>query len=301
MTQTKTYTGRIIKALAGFYYVKRNGDGIVYACKAKGIFRKRKHSPLVGDIADFIVTHEGDKEGSIEALHERHSVLARPTVANVDLALVVFALKDPQPNLRLLDRMLTMFCYVGIDVVVCFNKMDLVDDKDTDTYRRIYDAAGYPVIFISARDNDRQSDVENVIKGHLATVAGPSGAGKSSLINRLCRQSIMETGAVSDKIKRGKQTTRHIELLEVAKDTYIVDTPGFSNLDFLEISKEELAGCFPEIQTYTGSCKYVGCSHVHEPEKDCKVQQAVRAGLIASERFDSYRVFYEELEAVRKY
>lgn len=301
MIDEKTYVGRIVKALAGFYYIRRQGDGIVYACRARGIFRKRKYTPLVGDVADFVITHEGDKEGNIVALHERSSVLVRPTVANVDLVLVVFALRDPQPNLRLMDRLLAMLEQVGMSIVICFNKVDLAENREIQDYRSIYEAAGYSVTFISTLDRTGQTEVEEAIRGHLATVAGPSGAGKSSLINQLCHKKMMETGAVSAKIKRGKQTTRHIELLEVADDTYVVDTPGFSSLDFMKLSKEELENCFPEIKCRLGQCRYSSCSHVHEPVEDCGIRTAVALGNISQERYESYRVFYEELEAIRRY
>lgn len=305
------YTGRIVKALAGFYYVKRHADGVVYACRAKGIFRKRNHSPLVGDIADFVVTHEGDKEGNIERLHERKSVLSRPTVANVDLALVVFALKDPKPTLHLLDRMLVVLEQAKLAVVLCFNKTDLVEEDDWRRLRDIYEPLGYPVLVTCAKQGIGKDALLSHMAGHLATVVGPSGAGKSSLINMLRGETAMEVGAVSDKIRRGKQTTRHVELVEIAVpkeggagqqgQAFIVDTPGFSSLEFSGMEKEDLGLYFPEIRKRIGACKYASCSHIHEPEETCVVLKAVEHGEISAERYESYKLFYEELEQQKRY
>ena len=307
---TAMFTGRIVKALAGFYYVKRDTDGETYACRAKGIFRKRNHSPLVGDVADFVVTHEGDKEGNIEQLHERKSVLSRPTVANVDLALVIFALKDPKPTLHLLNRMLVVLEQAGLSVVLCFNKLDLAEGEEWEALRGLYEPLGYPVLFTCAKQEIGKDELLEYLSGHLATVVGPSGAGKSSLINMLRGEAAMEVGEVSDKIRRGKQTTRHVELIEVTgssggvrrqEPTFIVDTPGFSSLEFSDMEKEDLGLYFPEIRERTGGCKYASCSHIHEPVDTCAVQQALERGEIAAERYESYRLFYEELEQQKRY
>lgn len=307
---TEMFTGRIVKALAGFYYVERETDGEVYACRAKGIFRKRNHSPLVGDVAEFVVTHEGDKEGNIERLHERKSVLSRPTVANVDLALVVFALKDPKPTLHLLNRMLVVLEQAELSVVLCFNKLDLVGEEEQQALRAVYEPLGYPVLFTCAKQGMGKDLLLPRMAGHLATVVGPSGAGKSSLINMLRGEAAMEVGEVSDKIRRGKQTTRHIELLEVSASegeagrqgkAFIVDTPGFSSLEFSDMEKEDLGLYFPEIRERVGECKFASCSHIHEPVESCMVRRAVESGEIAAERYESYRLFYEELEQKRKY
>ena len=294
------WTGRIVKAMSGFYYVKRDGDGVVYACRAKGIFRKRGHAPLVGDRCAFVVTHEGDKEGNVERIAPRSSVLARPTVANVDRALVVFALKDPDPNVRLLDRVLVSMEQAGISCVLCLNKADLVEDECLREWQERYEAAGYPVIGLSVKTGSGMEAVRSALAGHLSTVVGPSGAGKSSLVNRLTGREAMEVGAVSDRIGRGKQTTRHIELVEIGEASYLVDTPGFSSLPELRMEKEALADCFPEFRK-AQPCRYHHCSHLYEPEDDCGVKQALKAGAIAPERYESYRAFYEELASERRY
>ena len=290
-------------------YCKGSGGILlVYACRAKGIFRKKNHSPLVGDVADFIVTHEGDKEGNIEVLHPRSSVLHRPTVANVDLGLVVFACKDPDPNLRLLDRMLVILEKAGLSAAICFNKTDLVDAPTRNASGRLYEEIGYPVVYACTQQGEGLDSLRSLLQGHLATVAGPSGAGKSSLVNALSGHRAMEVGEISAKIRRGKQTTRHVELVELpdgnedsgnrlentpdgnegsgnrsektsdgneACRTFLVDTPGFSNLEFGDLKKEALAEYFPEIWERTGHCRFPSCSHIYEPVAECGVRQSV--------------------------
>ncbi len=292
------YEGRIVKAMSGFYYVKRKTDGVLYACRAKGIFRKKNYSPLVGDEVCFIVTHEGDKEGSIEEILARSSELTRPTVANVDLGLVVFALKDPMPNWRLLDRMLVILEQAGLCAVICFTKTDLVDEEEKQAHRDLYAKIGYPVILTSTKTGEGKEELLEALQGHLATMLGPSGAGKSSLVNWLCGEASMEVGEISDKIRRGKQTTRHVQLIELPlkEPSYLVDTPGFSSLDLGTMKREMLDDFFPEMHERSGGCRYASCSHLYEPEADCIVRQAVAAGEIAMDRYESYRVFYEEMK-----
>ena len=294
MKDRTKYSGRIIKALSGFYYVKRNGDGVVYACRAKGIFRKKGFAPLVGDLCEFIITHEGDKEGNIEAISPRTSVLERPTVANVDLGLVVFALKDPEPNTILLDRMLVGLEQEGISIVICFNKMDLADDAGLSIAKR-YEALGYPVVYACALHGDGRGELFGHLKGHLSAMSGPSGAGKSSIFNLLSGHSLMEVGTISEKIRRGKQTTRHVELCELDEDTYLVDTPGFSSLRLSDLPKEELYKCFPEFIEPAGECRFSSCSHLFEPDDACEIKRRLSSGEIFPERYESYKQFYGEL------
>ncbi len=195
----QVYKGRIIKALAGFYYVRRDTDGEIYACRAKGIFRKRSFVPLVGDIAEFIVTHEGDKEGNIEKLFPRGTVLFRPSVANVDLGLIVFALKDPAPGPLLLDRMIVALEQAGLNIVIALNKTDLSEEEEALSLGGAYEKIGYRVIYTCAKEAEGKEELLNALKGHLAAVAGPSGAGKSSLINLLSNSDRMEVGDKSDR------------------------------------------------------------------------------------------------------
>jgi ribosome biogenesis GTPase len=290
--------GKIIKGIAGFYYVKCC-DGNVYECKAKGVFRKDHRKPLVGDEVEMDVIDAGEYLGNIAELSERRNELIRPAVANIDQALVIFAAASPQPNLGLLDRFLIQMEHADIATVVCFNKADLVTDEEKARLTAIYTSAGYQVLFISAMHKEGIEQVEAVLKGKVTTVAGPSGVGKSTLVNCLQNEMVMETGAISTKIERGKHTTRHSQLMEIDKDTYIFDTPGFSSLSVSELLPEELTNCFPEFSKYEGKCRFLGCAHIHEP--DCGVKEALAAGEISRERYEDYVSLYAECKNKRRY
>ena len=216
-------TGKIIKGIAGFYYVN-DGENRVYQCRAKGIFRNRKIKPLVGDNVEFSILDEAAGEGNIDEILPRKNALVRPAAANVDQALVLFALTQPSPNLNLLDRFLVMMAMEEIPVVICFNKADLGDGAMEEEYKKIYEGAGYEVHFISARTDLGMDQVRELLRGRTTVLAGPSGVGKSSLTNRIQPEASMETGGISRKIERGKHTTRHSELFFVEKDTYMMDT-----------------------------------------------------------------------------
>lgn len=289
--------GKIIRGIGGFYYIHTGTE--VYECKAKGIFRKDNVKPLPGDFVEIAVLDEEKRLGNIERILPRQNVLIRPAVANVDQALVIFALASPEPNFNLLDRFLVMMEKQGIPSVILFNKKDLVPDKTIEEVRAWYAGSGYRTEFICAAQEEGVGLVRGLLKGKTTTVAGPSGVGKSSLINLLQQEQHMETGAVSEKIDRGRHTTRHTELLYVEEDTYILDTPGFSSLDLIGVEKEELGGYFPEIRKREGSCRFVGCAHLSEP--DCEVRKALADGEISRSRYENYRLFYEELKAKRKY
>ncbi|MDO4473826.1 MAG: ribosome small subunit-dependent GTPase A [Eubacteriales bacterium] len=290
--------GKIIKGIAGFYYVDVAGSGI-YECKAKGIFRKEGVKPLVGDEVCIEVLSEDDKEGSITEILPRKNELIRPAVANVDQALVVFAVRKPKPHFNLLDRFLIMMECKEIPVILCFNKQDLSDEGEIEEIRRIYEPAGYQVIFISARKEERIDEIKRILKGKTTTVAGPSGVGKSSLINCLQEGVQMETGSVSVKIDRGKHTTRHSELIMIDTETYIMDTPGFSSLYTNDFEKEELKYYFPEFTPYEGMCRFHGCDHVHEP--GCAVKEALEEGKIHPVRYQNYLELYNEIKDKRRY
>lgn len=291
-------TGKIIKGIAGFYYV-HDGKRDVYACKAKGIFRNRKIKPLVGDDVRFTVLDEADKEGNVEEILPRKNALIRPAVANVDQALVVFAAAEPDPNLNLLDRFLVMMERAGVPVTVCFNKVDLCQDGQAEAYKKIYAGAGYPVELISVRDDKGVEKIRSLIRGKTTVLAGPSGVGKSSLTNLLQPEAGMETGAVSEKIKRGKHTTRHSQLFLVEEDTFMLDTPGFSSLYVADMEPEELKDYFPEFSHYEEGCRFLGCVHVGE--KVCGVKAAVAEGKISSSRYEDYKLLYKELKEQRRY
>ena len=292
-------TGKIIKGIAGFYYI-HNGQDKVYACKAKGIFRNRGIKPVVGDNVKFTVLDEEALEGNIDEILPRTNVLVRPASANVDQALVVFAITQPDPNFNLLDRFLIMMLAQDIPVTICFNKTDLETEEKQREYRNIYEQAGYPVMFVSTYEKSGVEAVRDYLRGKTTILAGPSGVGKSSLTNLLQPEAAMETGSISEKIKRGKYTTRHAELFCVEEGTYLMDTPGFSSMYLEEIEPQELKDYFPEFESYEPECRFqADCVHIGEPV--CGVKAALAAGKISQSRYDNYGLLYQELKNRRKY
>ena len=290
--------GKIVKGIAGFYYVHVVESG-VYECKAKGIFRKDGVKPLVGDDVEMEITHEKDMEGNIIRILPRKNELIRPAVANIDQALVVFAVTKPRPHFNLLDRFLVMMESRHIPAVLCFNKTDIAKDPELAELKEIYSGCGYPLLFTSAKKEQNIQELKGLLRGKTTAVAGPSGVGKSSLINLLQSDVKMETGSISSKIGRGKHTTRHSELIVLEEDSYIMDTPGFSSLYVNELEKEELKHCFPEFAPLEGQCRFNGCDHIHEP--GCAVKEAVEAGKIHRMRYEDYTVLYRELQERKRY
>ena len=290
--------GKIIKGIAGFYYVHVVEFG-VYECKAKGIFRKDKKKPLVGDDVEIEVLSEVEKTGSIINIFERKNELIRPAVANIDQALLLFAIKDPAPNLNLLDRFLVMMQTKEIPVILCFNKEDIASEEKLSELAEIYEKCGCQLIFVSAKEEKNMETLRRMLEGKTTAIAGPSGVGKSSIINFLNPKANMETGSISRKIERGKHTTRHSELFMIGEDSYIMDTPGFSSLYVNDFEKEELKYYFPEFELYEGQCRFNGCDHIHEP--GCAVKEAVEKGKIHAVRYEDYKELYEELKNKRRY
>jgi len=290
--------GKIIKGIAGFYYVHVEERGI-YECKAKGIFRKDNTKPLVGDDVTLEILDEEELKGNITEILPRKSSLIRPAVANVDQALVIFAAAKPSPNFNLLDRFLIMMEQQQLPTIICFNKLDIDEDGQGEEYRTIYEKCGYKTLLVSAKGGSGVTELKSMLAGKTTTVAGPSGVGKSSLVNCFQDNTVMETGSISDKIDRGKHTTRHTELIAVAEDTYILDTPGFSSLGMFGMEKEDLAFFYPEFAEHEQYCKFAGCAHMAEPV--CGVKDAVEEGTIPKLRYENYRQLYEELKAEKKY
>ena len=290
--------GKIIKGIAGFYYVHVVEFG-VYECKAKGAFRKEKVKLLVGDNVEIDVLNEEKKLGNVVKLLPRENELIRPAVANIDQALVVFAITKPKPHFNLLDRFLVMMESKKIPIVLCFNKKDIAEEKEIRELEEIYESCGYRIIFTSAKEEENIKLVKEVLRGKTTAVAGPSGVGKSSLINLFQSGIQMETGSISEKIERGKHTTRHSELIPIDKESYIMDTPGFSSLYVNEFEKGDLKYYFPEFEQYEGLCKFNGCDHIHEP--NCMVKQAVEEGKIHRVRYENYMEMYKELQEKRRY
>ena len=289
--------GKIVKGIAGFYYVHVVGFGI-YECRARGIFRKENKKPLVGDNVEIEILDDKDMEGNLVKILPRKNELIRPAVANVDQALVVFAAAKPDPHFNLLDRFLVMMEAKGIRTVLCFNKEDIAGESRITELKEIYENCGCRVIFISALKKQNIEEVKDVLQGSTTVVAGPSGVGKSSLINLLQSGVKMETGEISRKIERGRHTTRHSELITLNEDSYIMDTPGFSSLYVNDFEKDELKYYFPEFTPYNDQCRFHGCDHVHEP--GCAVKEAVDQGKIHEIRYRDYLEMYQEQQEKEK-
>ncbi len=290
--------GKIVKGIAGFYYVHVVESGL-YECKAKGIFRKEKLKPLVGDVVEIDILDETEKTGNIVEVLKRKNELIRPAVANIDQALVVFAVTKPKPHFNLLDRFLIMMEQKEIPVILCFNKKDIATDPEIQKLKEIYETCGYRIVFTSALEEENVDELKQLLHGKTTAIAGPSGVGKSSLINILQPDANMETGSISEKIERGRHTTRHSELIWIEEDTYIMDTPGFSSLYTNDFEKEELKYYFREFAAYEGTCRFLGCDHVHEP--GCKVKEAMEEGKIHQVRYKNYLEMYQELKNKRRY
>ena len=289
--------GRIVKGIAGFYYVDTE-DGI-FECRAKGIFRNQKVKPLVGDLVELEVLSQEEKEGSVISILPRKSELIRPAVANVDQALVIFAMDNPKPNFMLLDRFLIMMEREGVPAVICFNKKDLATTEELEFLYETYQSCGYQVILSSALKGEGLDEIEEVLQGRTTVVAGPSGVGKSSLTNSLQEEVEMETGEISRKLKRGKHTTRHAQIIPVAQDTFLVDTPGFSSLYIENMEEQELKEYFPEFRRYEDQCRFQGCRHIHEPS--CAVKEALENNKISRLRYEDYLELHQELKEKRRY
>lgn len=291
-------TGKIVKGIAGFYYVHAE-DERIYECKAKGIFRNRNVKPLVGDNVEITVLDQCQMEGNIDQILERKNWLIRPAVANVDQVIIMFAATQPEPNINLLDRFLVTMDYFEIPACIVFNKSDLIQPDVQAKYCKIYENSGYPVHFISTMRGLNIDLIKQLIAGKTSVLAGPSGVGKSSLTNLLQPEAKMETGRLSEKVKRGKHTTRHSELFYIKRDTYMMDTPGFSSMNIADIELKELQSHFKEFSAYEEQCKFLGCVHIGETI--CGVKNAVEQGKISVSRYENYKIIYQEIKEKRRY
>lgn len=288
--------GKIVKALSGFYYVI--SENVVYQCRARGVFRKRKITPYVGDIVQFEKNNQ--REGYILDILPRTNELIRPPIANVDQALVVVSVKEPDVSLQLLDKFLVHVEANDIDPVVCFTKMDLLSEKERKDFEeivQIYRAIGYPVLLLSIKDEKSVDAVKPYLKDKITVVAGQSGVGKSSLLNALEPSLQIATNAISTHLGRGRHTTRHVELMSVAGGL-VADTPGFSSLDLSRFEEQELSMFFPEMKRLGSQCKFRGCTHLAEPQ--CAVKSALEAGEIAQSRYKHYETFYNEIKETKR-
>ena len=290
--------GRIIKGIGGFYYVEtKNG---LYECRARGIFRKNKITPLVGDRVKISIVDEENKKGVVEEIQKRETELVRPPIANVNKALIVFAVKNPTPHLSLLDRFIVLAEMENLEIVIVLTKIDLDDDNTFEKIKNIYEPCGYKVIGVSNFEKINIDKVKEELKDNTVVFAGPSGVGKSSLLNEIDSNFKLKTGDVSDKIKRGRHTTRHAELFELEFGGLVADTPGFSSLTLDDIDDIELKEYFIEFEEYDG-CKF-GSKCIHENEPNCAVKEAVENGEIPKERYESYIQLLNEIrQGKRRY
>ncbi len=290
--------GKIIRGIAGFYYVHVPDRGII-ECKAKGIFRNKKVKPLVGDNVELEILDEDGGTGNIVKILPRKNCIIRPAVANVDQAVVIFAASFPKPNLNLLDRFLLMMQTQNVPTVICINKIDDIEEEEIEKIADNYKKSGCKVYKTSTVTGEGIKEFGECLKDKTSVLAGPSGVGKSSVMNCLFPEADMATGEISEKIKRGKHTTRHSELFNVADNVYLMDTPGFTSLSLPGLEKEELKDYYPEFDEFRDQCRFLGCVHIHEP--DCAVKDALNENEISQSRYDNYKQFYEELSQKKKY
>lgn len=285
--------GIIIKGIGGFYYVEA-ADGIIYECKARGVFRKEKITPLAGDKVEISV--DENNKNSIDKIYERRNMFKRPPIANVDKLVIVSSVCDPRPNLLIIDRLSAVAVYKNVEPIIVFTKNDL---QSADEYIEIYKNAGFKTFAVSNETGEGIGEIKAVIENGVCVFTGNSGVGKSSLINRMYPDFALETGEISKKLGRGRHTTRHVELLKI-NNGYIADTPGFSSLDFETndlIKKDELAFCFPDFSDYIDSCKFSTCAHVND--KGCRLIEAVNNDDVMRSRHESYVTMYNEVKDIK--
>ena len=293
--------GRIMKGIAGFYYVE--SSGCIYECKAKGIFRKAGIKPIAGDYVEIEVIDEENALGNITDVCPRTNALIRPPVANVDQAVILFAIVKPDPNYNLLDRFLINMRQMNLPVIICFNKQDIATREEEEELRSAYENCGYRVMFLSVVENRGIDELKELLRGKTTALAGPSGVGKSSLLNLLVPDAGMQTGELSRKIERGRNTTRHSELFLVkelsddSSETFIIDTPGFTSLDLKNIDADSLMDYYPEFEEFEPQCRFARCQHMSEP--DCGVKKALSQERLSKVRYDNYCLIYEDLKGRR--
>ncbi len=286
--------GKIIKSIAGFYEVHTGED--IYRCRARGVFRALGVKPLVGDDVEIEITDTVSvpMEGNVVRLLPRRNELVRPNVANVDQALLIFAITHPAPSYNMLDRFLITMNQRNLPAILCFNKQDLATEQEIRELRETYESCGCRVLFVSVLAPETLGELRSILRGKTTVLTGPSGVGKSTLINTICPGARMQTGELSRKISRGKNTTRHVELLTGEQDTYLVDTPGFTSLYLMDLEAEDLRHYYPEFEEYEGKCRFDGC--VHRKEPGCAVHMALEQGKISRIRYKNYCELYEELK-----
>lgn len=284
--------GKIIKALSGFYYVLSEGQ--VTQCRGRGVFRKNKITPLVGD--EVVFQAENETDGYILEVKERKNELVRPPIANVDQAILVFSSVEPDFSTALLDRFLVLVEYNQIEPIICITKMDLATKEEVskmEQFRDHYKEVGYPVLLTSSETEEGIEKLIPYMNGKISVFAGQSGVGKSSLLNAIRPDLELKTNEISSHLGRGKHTTRHVELISIG-DGFVADTPGFSSLEFTDLEVEDLNYCFPEMEKASENCKFRACQHLAEPK--CAVKEAVEQGTIPLYRYEHYKEFAQEIK-----
>ncbi len=284
--------GTIIKGIGGFYYVEAAGE--IFECKARGIFRKERITPLVGDSVQITVDDNG--KNSIDTIFERRNFFNRPPISNVDNLVIVSSTCEPKPNTLIIDRLTAVAVHKNVRPIIVFTKDDL---QSASEYVEIYKSTGILTYAVSNTSGDGVDEIRELLDGSISVFTGNSGVGKSSLLNCIAPEFSLETGEISQKLGRGRHTTRHVELFKIGNG-YIADTPGFSSLDFETndiIKKDELADCFPEFFDYLGECKFTSCSHTND--KGCKIIEAVKRGDIHPSRHENYKTLYSEVKDIK--
>ncbi len=287
--------GLIIKGVGGIYSVY--SDGNITECKAKGIFRRKGIKPLVGDRVE--IETNSENSGLITKIYERSSVLIRPEIANATQAMLVFAVTDPAPSFNMVDRFLVNMEIADIDTVLVFNKADIGSREEIEEIKKVFTGSGYKTYFISAKNDENIDEIKKILHDNITVLAGPSGVGKSTLINRLQGKKHMETGELSLKIMRGKNTTRHSEMLYVSENSWITDTPGFTSFDVNQTDEYELQNFYPEIKRHAGKCYFTKCAHISEPR--CVIKDEVKSGNISRVRYENYCMIFNDIKSRKKY
>ncbi len=291
-------TGKIIKGIAGFYYVHVPNKG-VYECKARGLLRKQNIKPLIGDNVTIDILQNQAFKGNIIDILNRKNQLIRPTVANIEQVMIVFSVSSPKPNLNLLDRFIILIEKENIPISICFNKIDTLPFEEIEKMKMVYENIGYEVYLTSTENGAGLKALSAALAGKTTVFAGPSGVGKSSILNTMQDEVTMETGEISQKSQRGKHTTRHAQLICYDETSYVVDTPGFSSLYIEDITESDLKKFFVEFSEYSNECRFLSCNHINEP--DCAVKRAIDNNNIAQSRYDNYCIIYDELKNLRRW
>lgn len=284
--------GIIICTNSNLYQVEVNKQ--IYNCVARGKIKKEKINLLVGDYVEITVTDENKKEGVIEQVLERKNSLKRPKMANLTQLILVVSMKMPNPDLLLLDKQLAFASYLGIESIICLNKIDLENQEEIEKIEQIYTSIGYKVIKTNAKEKLEIDKLKPFLQNNITAFAGNSGVGKSTLINGIFEQQLTDEGIVSDKNKRGKNTTTSVTLYQYDINSYLADTPGFSTFEINEIPKEDLSHYFIEFVPYLEKCEFLGCSHIKEQK--CGIKKALEEGKISQQRYENYKKIYQELK-----